>query len=173
MHPPETTEAATKPSTGENPSGQAGIGGWLAFLIVVLVFGRPVFEAIAQSAAFTRQIMADRSLLHDIVWNRHRQIVWAVFFMMSALTVSAGFALWKLHRPVSVKYAIAVLWIAWPGSYIGVALVWLGLGHPLLALSTVVLEWQGLLTSLIAPLIWTAYLRYSERVRNTYTYDEF
>lgn len=173
MPPPETAAPETKPpSTGSRPA-RTGAGGWLAVLIVILIAVRPLWEGIAQSAVFTRELQADPSLLHDVLWNRYRQIVWEVFFVNSLLSVSAGLLLWKLHRPVSVRYAMAVLWIIWPGSYIAVALVWLCLGHPFIALGTIVQEWHGLLVSLIAPLVWTIYLRYSKRVRNTYSYDEF
>ncbi|EEO27701.1 DUF2569 family protein [Oxalobacter paraformigenes] len=173
MPPPETVSPDTKPPSTGSRLARTGVGGWLAVLIVILVVVRPVLEGAAQSVIFTLELQADPSLLHNVVWNRYRQIIWAVFVVSSLLSVSAGLLLWKLHRPVSVRYAMAVLWVIWPGSYIAVALVWLCLGNPLMALSAIVLEWHGLLVSLVAPLVWTLYLRYSKRVKNTYSYDEF
>ena len=173
MPPPETVAPEKKPLSTGSRLARPGVGGWLAVLIVVLVAVRPILEGIAQSATFTQELQANPWLLHDVVWNRYRQIIWAVFFVNSLLSVSAGLLLWKLHRPISVRYAMTVLWVIWPGSYIAVALVWLCLGHPLIALVAIVQEWHGLLVSLIAPLVWTIYLRYSKRVKNTYSYDEF
>ena len=66
------------------------------FLILV----RPVLEAIFQSAVFNRQWQENPSILHGTIWNRHRQIVWIVCFIMSALNVSAGVVLSLENPPV-------------------------------------------------------------------------
>ena len=104
------------------------------FLILV----RPVLDAIFQSAVFNRQWQENPSVLHDIIWNRHRQIVWTVCFIMSALSVSAGVVLWKIRRSAAVRYAIAVLWITSPGYYAVIMFAWLLFSHPVLAIAFVV-----------------------------------
>lgn len=116
--------------SGKNRPEPPGVGGWLADCFLILV--RPVLDAIFQSAVFNRQWQENPSILHDIIWNRHRQIVWTVCFIMSALSVSAGVVFWKIRRSAAVRYAIAVLWIASPGYYAVIMFAWLLFGHPVL-----------------------------------------
>ena len=164
------TVRRTAPS-GKNRSEPPGVGGWLADRFLILVW--PVLDAIFQSAVFNRQWQEDPSVLHDIIWTRHRQIVWTVCFIMSALSISAGVALWKIRRSAAVRYAIAVLWITSPGYYAVIIFAWLLFSHAVLAIAFVVQSRENLLISFIAPLFWTTCLHDSKRVSDTCRYHEF
>ena len=142
-------------------------------LIVILILVRPVLEAIFQSAVFNRQWQENPSILHDIIWNRHRQIVWIVCFIMSALSVSAGVVFWKIRRSAAVRYATAVPWITSPGYHAVIMFAWLLFSHPVLAIAFVVQSRENLLISFIAPLFWTTCLHDSKLVRITCRYHEF
>lgn len=159
--------------SGKNRSEPPEVGGWLALLIVILILVRPVLEAIFQSAVFNRQWQENPSILHDIIWNRHRQIVWIVCFIMSALSVSAGVVFWKIRRSAAVRYAIAVPWITSSGYHAVIMFAWLLFSHPVLAIAFVVQSRENLLISFIAPLFWTTCLHDSKRVSDTCWYHEF
>ncbi len=157
--------------SGKNRSEPPGVGGWLADRFLILV--RPVLEAIFQSAVFNRQWQENPSILHDIIWNRHQQIVWIVCFIMSALSVSAGVIFWKIHRSAAVRYAIAVPWITSSGYYAVIMFAWLLFSHPVLAIAFVVQSRENLLISFIAPLFWTTCLHDLKHVSDTCRYHEF
>lgn len=96
----ESVPSGERRFSEENRPEPPGVGEWLALLIVILILAQPVVEAIFQSAVFNRQWWEDPSVLHGTIWNRYRQIVWTVCFIMSALNVSAGVVLSLENPPV-------------------------------------------------------------------------
>lgn len=151
----------------------AGIGGWLCVLIALLVLVWPLVSATVQSASFTHELLVDPGLANDPAWNRNWRFSWLLFVAQTALSISAGLTLLKCFRPVAVRYAMTVIWINGPGFWLIGLLITLWSQGILAALSNALLGFPYLLGSAIFPLVWTTYLRYSKRVKNTYHYDEF
>ena len=166
------------PSRSPDPASQAGIPGkrrgtgiWLTLLIGIFIIARPLWHGVTQSLVLTRQFQADPAIWYDIIWQRHCRIIWSVFFLTSMLSISAGIILWKIRRPAAVWYAVAVLWIAWPGTYLAQSAGWLLYGDPVRAALLVITQRESLAISCIMPLIWTCYLYRSRRVRTRYWSD--
>ena len=95
-----------------------------------------------------------------------------MFFLTTLLSVSAGVMLWKTRRPAAVWYAVAVLWLAWPGACLAQSAGWLLYGDPVRAALLLLAERKNLLLSCIMPFIWTCYLYRSRQVRARYWPDD-
>ncbi len=173
MNAGNTTETKNVRLSTSKKTDPAGIGGWLRVLIVLLVLVWPLVGATFQSAFFNHELLVDPALANDPAWNRSWRFIWLLFAVQTALSISAGLALLKCLRPIAVRYAKAVIWINGPGFWWVGILITLWNQGLLDALSAALLGIPYLLGSLVFPLIWTTYLRYSKRVKNTYRYDEF
>lgn len=145
-----------------------GVGGWLELLIVGLIvvgpwlgFGRMTDEY----ASAEKQLP---SLVTHAAWIQYKQLSWCVFALTAALSITAGYRLWKVHSIDSVRFAVPSLWLAGPGGqvlYFVAAVMSLGMEPAPGMLSALV---GSIVASTIAAAIWTAYLLRSQRVRNTY-----
>lgn len=146
----------------------SGIDGWLAFLIVVLMILWPTM-------GFSRFVNEFRDILEqypqlagNLQWQNYRQVSGLIFLSTAAISFAAGYRLWKIHSPESVRFAIFALWLVGP------------IGNILYIVSTTVIFRSlpsenelaqmigGTLASCIMAGIWTAYLMLSHRVKNTY-----
>lgn len=146
------------------PTKLKGVGGWLAFLIVVMTILGPLLSF--------GTIFGNLGHLDDEFggspppeWSAYKTITWSFFWAGVVPSVVAGLRLDRDLRPISVKLAIAALWIAGPILY----------SANIIVLSAVVgPEWRPdefvgpILVSAFGPLVWTLYLIFSRRVRNTY-----
>jgi hypothetical protein len=145
-----------------------GVAGWLELLIVGLIvvgpfigFGRMTDECASTEKEFP-------SLVTNAAWLEYKQLSWWVFALAAALSITAGYRLWKVHIIESVRFAVVSLWLAGPGShvlYFVAAVISLGMELALAMLSALV---GSTIASTIGAAIWTAYLVRSQRVRNTY-----
>jgi hypothetical protein len=107
-------------------------------------------------------------LANSAKWQNYMLVSWLIVTAAVAICFVAGYRLWKIHFPETVRFAIFVLWIAGP------------LGNILNIISAIVIFGSnagsgfftqmvaGTISSAIGAGIWTAYLMRSVRVRNTY-----
>jgi hypothetical protein len=141
-----------------------GVGGWLAFLIIILAIFSPINILVS-----TLQLYGDPSIA--AVFGERWGLVQAVEILLSVLNV-AGFwyVAWRLnsvHVWQSVRIAIAGLWILGLGvmaiEILAVAAIG---GIPVGAL----IEGgaQDIVRGFVFGGVWTAYLLKSRRVANTY-----
>ena len=173
MNAGDTIETENTGLPAGKKTDPAGIGGWLRVLIVLLVLVWPLIGATVLSASYNLELLADPGLANDPAWNRSWRFSWLLFVVQTALSISAGMMLLKCFRPIAVRYATTVIWVNGPGFWGGgILLTWWSQGL-LAALSAALVGIPYLLGSLVFPLIWATYLRYSKRVKNTYRYDEF
>ena len=168
---PDRSRSPDPASQPDMPGKKRETGIWLTLLVFIFIVGRPLWHGVTQSLVLTRQLQADPAIWYDIVWQRHCRIIWGVFFLTSILSVSAGVVLWKVRRPAAVWYAVAVLWLAWPGAYLAQCAGWLLYGDPVHAALLLLAERQSLVLSCLMPLVWTCYLYRSRRVRARYWPD--
>ncbi len=141
----------------------AGVGGWLAFLIVWMVVLRPLAGIILLNQ------MQTESLENPAILENGNRLVnpstfWIIFLIAAALSVYAGLRLWREHSPGAVKVAIVTLWI-----YSTAAAADLLIARAYLE---GVVSWANVATTaasnLAIAMVWTLYLLRSRRVRNTY-----
>lgn len=142
-----------------------GIGGWLAFLIVLLGIVGPLW--LLMLLLGTWQMAADEIGMDRTVFQWTMAVT---TISRIAVMLYIAWLLYTVHRPATVRIAILGLWVA----SIGVTILHLMLlvvftnerplvtiigGIPLLALEA------------LPAAIWTLYLRCSRRVANTYALD--
>ena len=141
----------------------AGIGGWLALLIVWMVVLRPVAGVYMLSMLQAHSI-ADPTSLENSTWLINTSTFWIVFLIVAALSIYGGLRLWRDRSPAAVRTAIIILWI-----YSPIAAVDLLIARALLEGRV---PWSNAVTTiginLATAAVWTAYLMRSRRVRNTY-----
>lgn len=145
-----------------------GVGGWLKLLIVGLCILGPLVscgqnaEEIAKAEAENPSLMSSDSWEAFVTYSN-----WALLLTLT-ITFSAGYRLWKIHAPQSVRFAILAMWIATPVSILlQMVAAYFSVGTAALSsaggeiLSGVIRDW-------IVALVWTLYLLRSKRVKNTY-----
>lgn len=145
-----------------------GIGGWLAFFLVVI----GVFSPLRVAGTLWTNLYGDPSVAaaYGAAWPTLELAEWII----AGLTLAGcWFVVWRLYRVrnwTSVRIAIAGIWLLALGTIFVemVAVAWIA-GIPLDQLGA------GLVAELVRPiifcLVWTAYLLKSVRVANTYDRD--
>jgi len=145
----------------------SGVGGWLTFLIFgmtvlgpLLGFGRLDLEF----ASAEQQFPLVTSLAN---WKAYKSATWDAFFVISAISFYGGYGLAVGKDWSVVRIAKFILWLTGP-----CATVVMGWVIPTMFLDNSFVNYSdfvgGLISSIIATIIWTIYLSKSKRVRNTY-----
>ncbi len=151
----------------ESRKGPSGVGGWLLLLVAGMLVLGPLLGAgriNADIMTAEHQYPALRSLPQ---WSNFKVATWWTFLAIIAVSIYGGWGLARGRDWSVVRRAKLVLWIAGPvGALILSVVVPLAtLGESYAGHAQFV---GGLLASVIAAGIWTAYLLKSKRVRNTY-----
>jgi hypothetical protein len=148
-------------------SSPSGIGGWLLLLILgMMVFG-PALGAARIAGALMSAELDYPAVLTVKEWATYKTTTWSVFCAIALASCYGGWGLAFRREWSAVTRAKLMLWVAGPlGSLI------LGIAVPTIVFSdasTIDPSFLGtFIGSVIAASLWTAYLRYSKRVRNTY-----
>ena len=122
-------------------SAPKGVGGWLLLLIVMLAVYTPVMGFRNLYYDFIVSARALPALEANQAWVQYRMVVWVIFAIMCFFCLAAGYALWRIKRPMTVQLAIA---------------------------QTIKPFYVLIAASAIQCAIWTGYLLRSSRVKNTY-----
>ena len=169
-------ERPVDPAPQAGSPGPAGVGGWLALLIVGLIGLRPLLGAgliIADHTAAERETPV---VVGVPAWSNYKAASWSGFLATAAISIYAGWGLLKGRNRSVVRRAIGALWVAGPVGQVLVMIV-----VPLLTLGAFensdisrfirASAWP-LIRSTIVASVWTAYLMKSGRVRSTYGESE-
>ena len=141
-----------------------GVGGWLLLLILILTVFGPIWRAFRNFQKWEGLNQTAGEYATTAEYGTLQVISWAGYAVATLIGLAAGLLLWKIHRPLTVKIAIAAFWLMGPG--IGLIIYLVGLyavGEPA-ALSDLQFLWAPIASAVL----WTAYLLKSKRVRNTY-----
>ena len=153
-------------STGERKSRRAepaGIGGWLALLIVWMVLLRPV-AGVYMLNQLQATSLANPIILENSSWLINTSTFWMVFLLVAALSIYGGLRLWRDRTAASVRTVIVILWIFSPIAAVDLLIARAFLeGRVTLANAT-----TTVVMNLAVAAAWTIYLKRSRRVRNTY-----
>ncbi len=156
-----------------------GVGGWLAFLIFLLMVLWPV---VSLSTSVYSLPLTDESLSTVIDFEQlgiFKPIYWALIWGCAAGSFSAGYVLLQIHRQSSVRWAIRVLY-GLPFVKVTadvVAELWFlspfideffGKSADLRLVGVFARAAVYLAACVLFNKIWTAYLLCSRRVENTY-----
>jgi hypothetical protein len=147
-----------------------GVGGWLAFLCVIFLFLSPARTVITTWMDIGSAEQEMPALAGIAAWQSLKLYAWSIAVLASGLSIYAGWQLNMVHRPSSVRLAIAMLWGLGPGLVlIDSAILSVAFGVPLMVDPEMTRE---LARTFVAAGLWTAYLLLSRRVKNTYYADD-
>ncbi len=142
-----------------------GIGGWLAFLITILIIISPVHLAWSTYREMPELIEGDPELISDPELALYVKIfIWFVTFILSLVSIITGIILLKMRKPKAVKIAIASLWLVGPIFALPI-LIYAYMENPNSIYSS---EYSEYSRGILIAILWTAYLMMSKRVKNTY-----
>lgn len=154
------------PAAASNQSEIAGVGGWLLLLILGFMFLGPIMGASRINYNFMSVESQYPNLKTVTDWSTYKSATWWTFLLLCCLSFYAGISLTKGRDIFVVKRAKILLWIIGP-----VASLVMGIFIPLLVFGKIEFDPQflgSMIVSIIAAVIWTAYLSKSKRVRATY-----
>ena len=145
-----------------------GVGGWLAFLFIILAFFTPIAVGISVFALISNPAIA---AAYGEVWP----VLQGIGLFLAAINVAGAWYLaWRInsvHEPATVRVVIGGLWAINVGlllvEAVAVALVaGIGLGDMLAASAF------DIGRGIVFATIWTLYMLKSRRVANTYGRSE-
>lgn len=145
-----------------------GPHGWLFFLIISLMIFTPLMLLGGTLGDIGDAERLNPSLRSLPAWGNYKIAAWCLVAAAASLKIAAGYRLKTIHTPNSALFAVTVLWVAGPVvDMSSLMLLHTMLKIPLnLILSAEVVN--AFLGSVAYAVFWTAYLKWSRRVRNTY-----
>jgi hypothetical protein len=165
---PQPSVDASGPSAESAASSEAqpsGVGGWLALLVFILLFFKPIRDGWRLYRDFTTAVEDMPVLATMSEWQTYEAASWAAFAVFAALSIYGGWGLAKGRDWRVVRRAIAVLWVSGPVT----SIVALALSVACFGGFDLNGEFARMFVlSAAGAAIWTAYLLKSVRVRNTY-----
>jgi hypothetical protein len=148
-----------------------GVSGWLAWLSICLL----VLCPLALFGSTFRDIQ-DTERLYPLLtsvaaWENFKILYWAITASAIAVSIAAGYRLRNVIEPGSVTFAKIALWIIGPGFVLAsVIIAYISFGER--GGATVLdASIKSLFGSIFSAIVWTLYLKWSHRVRNTYFYQ--
>jgi hypothetical protein len=144
----------------------SGVGGWLLFLIVGLMWIGPLIAAGVTNSGIRAAETEFPALKATPAWRTFTSTTWWTFLALWCLSFYAGLGLARGRDRAVVFRAQIVLWLLGPGGVLlrGIVIPFLAFGR--LAPLSQLLGW--LIASTAAAAIWSLYLSKSRRVRVTY-----
>ena len=164
-------EKTTLHKTNTHKPELYGVGGWLLFFWISLVFISPLYAAVSLHGYITSQEMSMPGLETFPLWGHIKGYCWISLICSIILLWFAGNRLVRRLEWKSVRLTILVMWLTGPVSVIIMA-IYFYLMFPSLFSMAVDGFFTDFFRSFPYPLIWTLYLLKSERVRNTYVKTE-
>jgi len=147
----------------------SGVGGWLGLLVIRLMILFPLSGIVV---VYMELLEGEKSFPPiSPQWQTYKQASWLIFIASSALSFAAGYRLWKIHLPESVKFAILALWLSGPlKDTLWMISAIVVLGNDTVTGGDIIASFGSIvvISSAIAAGIGTAYLKRSVRVKNTY-----
>lgn len=161
--------SATSQRAKQVSAGPVGVGGWLWFPIIVLLVIGPLV-AIGQ----TLQALDEAERLYPAVlrlpaWSTYKTAAWTIIATACTVSIFAGYRLLKDFRPQTVTFAIFAFWLRGPvTSLLDAAAGQATLGINIIEYFNDPRTLGTTLGATVTALVWTLYLKWSRRVRNTY-----
>ena len=147
--------------------GLHGVGGWLALLVAGMLVLGPLLAIGRTYGEFASAERMYPGLTQLAEWSSFKTVGWVSLLIFCAISIYGGLGLATKRTPDAVSRAKWILWFNYPLSIVVTAMI----------IPTAMIPGGGkeaamaipsLLASLIAVAIWTAYLKRSKRVQNTY-----
>ena len=91
-----------------------GIGGWLAWLIIVLVFIGPAKTLVSTQGDAAKAERAYPALATSAQWQAYRSTALGTVLLFGAVSVVAGVRLYRRREQSVVRQAAVTLWACGP-----------------------------------------------------------
>lgn len=149
-------------------NGPKGVGGWLAFLIVVLTITSPLMNIFTVAKEIS-DIERENPLISMLVpYIHYKWFCWGIVVITSVISIAVGCMLWKKHEWKIVQLTIGVLWLIGPVPIVLAGMYfWISFGSDMFG-GFLKGATGSFVKSIFWASIWTAYLLKSRRVGNTY-----
>ncbi len=148
------------------PDAPEGGGGWLKLLVILLTVIGPLVSVLFHAAEIRKVEEMFPDIVNHPAFTRYIHFSWVILLICCAVSIIAGYRLWKYLVRKSVSEAIIALWFIALFPVLAMFIyTWVTTGNVGYALTGIAGErWQFL----IGTIIWHIYLRRSRRVKNTY-----
>lgn len=148
------------------PDAPEGVGGWLKLLVILLTVIGPLVSVLFHAAEIRKVEEMFPDIVNHPAFTRYIHFSWVILLICCAVSIIAGYRLWKYLVRKSVSEAIIALWFIALFPVLAMFIyTWVTTGNVWYALTGIAGErWQFL----IGTIIWHIYLRRSRRVKNTY-----
>lgn len=148
-----------------------GVHGWLFFFVLTMMVFSPL-RTLGETARNISDAERVYPALADLAqWGHYKTAIWIAVLAYCIVLVWAGWSLMRHFIPSSVSAAIAVMWIC------PIALLAIDMYATITFLEMEASEYfsteivGGMMGGLVYAGVWTAYLKLSRRVKNTYYAD--
>ena len=154
-----------------------GVRGWLALLVVVMMFLGPLVGVGTTSSYLIAAEYHSPQITSLAEWILFKRVTWWAFLAVVAIKFYGGWGLARGRDWSVVNRAIQILWVTGPLASILMFVIIpffvlrkvRGVIIPAGGWTAYLAEYTGsFIVSLLAAGVWTAYLSKSKRVRNTY-----
>ena len=147
-----------------------GVAGWLAFLCIIFLILSPARTLILTWVELARTEREVPGVAELPIWGTIKLYSLTFAVIAAGLSIYTGWRLNQVHRPSSVRLAMAMLWLLGPLLVLlDTAIASAAFGVPFAMDEQ---GWGDLARGVVGASIWTAYLALSRRVKNTYYADE-
>lgn len=152
--------------TDNHSAGPVGIGGWLFLLVLMLTILGPMIAAVLLHKGIADAELQVPNLAMARPWVHYKMASWLFQAVVAMASIYAGFGLALRRDTAVVMRAHVVLWFIGPGTVlVQLLILQVFIGTDPNAVPSFIFS---MIKSCVPPLIWTAYLSHSNRVRNTY-----
>lgn len=145
-----------------------GVRGWLFFFILTLMVFGPL-RTLGETARNISDVERAYPTIVDLAqWGHYKTAIWIAVLGYCIAIIWAGWSLKRHLIPSSVSAAIAVMWIC------PIALIAIDMYAAMAFLEMKASDYfskeiiAGMIGGLVYAGVWTAYLKLSRRVKNTY-----
>lgn len=165
---PRRTPATSNDAPVVTSPNLVGVRGWLLFFCLTLM----VFSPLATLGETAKNIAeAERAipgLTNVEAWSHYTLGAWAVAWLYSGLFAFAGYKLYNHFYRSSVSIAVRIIWLA--PMLLMAADMWLGFYFLEITPARYIdVEYMTtMFRAVVYATVWTLYLKFSRRVRNTY-----
>ena len=153
-------------TTAHAEASRAGIGGWLALLILGLVLLGPFFGAVRIGGDIASTESQYPGLLTVPAWATYKSAIWFSYLLGTGLGIYAGVCLFSKRDASVVSKAKIIIWIIGPAAAVVNSFV-----IPLAIFGKLESDpriFGALLGSILFTTLWTAYLSKSRRIKARY-----
>ncbi len=144
-----------------------GVGGWLHFLMLGLVFLGPLFYCIVILMSESEMEGQFPQLRASLQWTHYKALLWFTYLVLAGISIWGGWGLARGREWSAVMRAKVVLWVIGPFGTIIIGLLPYAVFGKLIDPVDLDLI-PNLIGHVIVATAWTIYLSTSKRVRATY-----